>query len=280
MNSIFKAGFLIAIMATFFSLTAEARTPSLIADKVHNLPTPPITTRPVSERYVHIKPYVARNAKGQSIRASAYIIDIYTGALGWESPKPLQVPPFYFSIPKTLHGQFALYYTQEFGWVVVPSNWVLVSAGVGADGGGNLAFVEPDTSSESKSGEHGWMIINFSLGNLVGFGEADGVIPGAHEAMLEGWPEFQKGPPPTLVPKPETMQYPNPCTAVFSYRIPNSPVVRAFVYFGPTIEPVWRDKSMSEIYLALPDSQSILANFILKTFRSYFECAVTTKSKT
>ncbi len=282
MNNAGKFWFVTVTVVVFASSMAGARTFSLIADRVHNLPTAPNPNQSVSGKYVHVKPYVAHDVGGHPINAPAYIIDIYTGALFWESPKPREVPPFSLPIPKTLHGRLALYYSKEFDWVVVPRSWALVSAGVGADGGGNLAFVEPNTPSELKSGMRGWMVMGFSLGNLIGFGETDGIIPGAHQAMLEGWPDtFQKGTSPTLVPKPETMRHLNPCTAIFSYRIPNYPIVRAVVYLGPTIEPWWRDKSMSEIYLALSNSQSALANFIFKTFRSHLEpCTTETKSKT
>lgn len=278
MNNTLKVGLLVTVTVIFFGLATGVRAASLIPDKVHSLPVAPIATQPVSEEYVHIKSYVAHDPLGHTISAPAYIVDIYTGALGWESPKPSEVPSFSIPIPKTLRGQFALYYSKEFGWVVVPRDWVLVSAGVGADGGGSLAFVERNTPSESKSGKRGWMAMGVSLGNLIGFGEADGIIPGAHQAMLEGWPGFQKGPSPTLVPKPETIHYLNSCTAVFSYRIPNSPIVRAVVYFGPSMEPAWQDKSMSEIYLALPNSKSPLANLIFKTFYSQLgPCTAATK---
>ncbi len=268
MNNAGKFWFVTVSVVVFASSMAGARTFSLIADRVHNLPTAPNPNQSVSGKYVHVKPYVAHDVGGHPINAPAYIIDIYTGALFWESPKPSEVPPFSFSIPRSLRGGIALYYSKKFGWVVVPRGWILASAGVGADGGGNLEFTAQDMQWRLKSGFPGWVMIEFSLGNLIGYGEADGIIPGAHQAMLEWWPEFQKGPPPTLVPQPKTMHHSNPCTAVFSYRIPKSPIVRAVVYFGPNTE---QDKYMTEIYLALPESQSALANLIIKTFRSRFE---------
>ncbi|MGH8321698.1 MAG: hypothetical protein ACRESX_08690 [Gammaproteobacteria bacterium] len=274
MKNAVKSGLLVATVVIFFGAISNASAYSLLADKVHNLPTVLTVNGSLSGKYVRIKPYVAHDAKGYPLSVPASIIDIYTGALFWDSPKPSKVPPFVLPIPEALRSQVALYYAEEFGWVVAPRNWMLVSAGIGADGGGHLAFEAPNVGGKPKLGERGWMMMELSLGNIGSYGEADGIIPGAHQTMLTLWPDtFQEGPPPQLIPKPDTVEYPNPCTAVLRYRIAHSQTVYAVVYLGPK---AWADV-MTEIYLAIPQTQSVLAVFIMKTLLSKLETCVPSK---
>ncbi len=232
---------------------------------VHVLPAPPVNLKPMPcSKECRIEPYIAHDSSGHALNIPARIVGLFTGALFWDSPNPSKVPAFTLAVPQNLRDRIAIYYAKPVGWMVVPRGWILATAGEGADGGTGFEFIAPRTSSAPKTGQLGWMLVGL-VPACVGcmYDEADGIIPGAHEAMIKLFPNLPEEPP-RLVPKPEFIEYPDPCTATFRYSLPQSPPVQALVYFGPYQEE--GDMFETNIYIAMPDSKSNLVDFIIKNF--------------
>lgn len=262
------------LIATAFLLyvsIAHAYVTPPITKNIHTLPKLPRNAIiPTGKRYFHILPYTAHDIAGRPLEEiTAHIVDIENGAGDWISPKPDTIAAFTTQIPKEIRGHIAIYYNNFTGWVIAPRNWILFSASMGVDGNSSYSFVAPGARANQISGKSGWMITGKTITWLIGAGNADGIIPGVHQAVMAQFPSLPRTPAPQLVPKPERIMYPNSCTAVFRYRTPNSPPVHAVVYFGPY--PGEGDIYGTYLYLALPNNQSGIADFILNNFRKQID---------
>jgi hypothetical protein len=197
----------------------------------------------------------------------ATLLDVMNGLGEWEAPRPEEAPAFTVPIPAALRSQIALFYSNVGGWMIVPRGWVVHSAGVGVNGNSGFTFVAP---TGAKDGWMGHRTAPACMGCM--YSEADGIIPGAHQGwvdlMTKGVADSKvptsQGPESLLVPTPDAITHPDACTAILRYRVPSSPPVHAFVYLG---HPGAADLIMSKLQVALPDTKSTLADFIIGIFQ-------------
>jgi hypothetical protein len=239
-----------------------------------NLEGPPTYAASVVGVDYRLHDFKALDGAGHPITdVPATLLDVMTGGGDWDAPKPDEVPAFTVAIPTAFRSQVALSYSAASGWVIVPRGWIVHGAAVGVDGTSGFTFVAP---TGAKDGWMGRRTAPACMGCM--YGGADGIIPGAHQRLVDLMttgladlkaPKSQE-PEPRLVPTPDAMTHPNACTALLRYHVPSSPPVRAFVYLG---RPGDGDLIMSNLYVALPDTKSTLADFVIRTFqKTYAVC--------
>ena len=248
--------------------TTHADTPAPTPIKTKELASAPSEYSSVAGTDYRLHPFKAKDAAGHPLTdVPANIVDVFNRVGEWDAPKYSEPPAIAYPIPADIRDQIQLFYASGPGWVVVPKGWAIHRAAEGADGNAVFSFLSP------KGREGGWLEIE-SIPACMGcmYSAADGIILGAH-AGLEGITE-DGAPEPTLVPKPESMTHPTACLAVFSYRVKPSLTVHAVVFLGHAEEPTETDEEGASLYIAMPDANAKLAEFIAGYFqRMHTDCA-------
>lgn len=245
--------YLIALSCAFLAISAHAN-----PTESNKLPGPPSAPKADDLKNFRLRPFIAKDSDGKPLTGiPANLVDVHSGMGNWDAVKQERVRPFIPSIPPELRDQIQLFYADnDIGWMMVPRDWKLWDAALGADGTSWFTFVAPTGPKD------GWM----AMGEVPGcFGcmymDADGLIPAAHQILVDGGLADPGTEAAKLVPTPDSLSNPNPCTAVLHYHQPRSPAVRAIFYVGaPDPEA---DATERSIYLALPDPKAKLADLIM-----------------
>jgi len=228
---------------------------------LNQLPGPPLGPNSKELKNFRLRHFVAKNSAGKPLtEIPATLIDIYSGMSEWDMADATKVPFFMANIPADLLGQLQIFYKDNgIGWIVVPRGWKILRAVEGANGNEWYTFVAPTGSKD------GWMITGDVPGCLgCMYFDADGLIPGAHQALIDAKIADAGSPVAKVIPTPITISHPNDCTAVFSYHKTHSPQVSAVVFVGTPAGG--GDPSESSLYLALPSNQSRVSDFIMHNF--------------
>ncbi|MGH8126945.1 MAG: hypothetical protein ACRETC_01065 [Gammaproteobacteria bacterium] len=227
------------------------------APVVRHLMVHPNETRSVRGKDFRLHKIQAKDASGAIIKVPAKAVDIHTGVPSWDDVDIHKVLPFTSSLPEKIRHKVSLFYSNSFGWVVVPHGWLLWSAGVGGDGGAGITFRAP------TGWAGGWMEIESDpVCEWCIWYVTNGLVPVAFKLVGK---DYQRDTPPVskLVPKPELLKYPNPCMAILQYKPPKSPLtIRAVVQLNDH-----KDLWASALYLALPDKKQALADYLINRYR-------------
>jgi hypothetical protein len=222
---------------------------------------PPLGSNSKELKNFRLRHFVAKNPAGESLTAiPATLIDIFSGMGEWDTTDATKVPFFMADVPPDLYGQLQIFYMEYGpGWMVVPRSWKVLRAVEGVDGTEWFTFAAPTGS------KNGWMITGYvpaCLGCM--YEDADGLIAGAHQALIGLTIAKAGSSAARVVPTPMTISHPNDCTAVFTYHEPHSPQINAVVYVGtPAAGGDPRERSL---YLALPGGKSKISDFIVHNF--------------
>ena len=196
---------------------------------------------------------------------SAWQVRLTQDGTGEQPPwPPAGAPPAFISkIPAEFRGKVALFQGDDFmRWTVVPKGWHVKHAVEGADGTSGITFVAPGGAS------HGWLTIGNASANMTNIlSGGEGLFPSAHR-RFDGFFHFHT-PSMILVPKPDSLTYPNQCTARLTYRSGNLAVkgLQLWQPMGLYHTRPYHDPYFIGIYVALPKRDAALQNFLLDAFR-------------
>ncbi|MFC5742464.1 DUF4850 domain-containing protein [Dyella tabacisoli] len=250
------AGLLLAIGLNSASASA--------AENIHQLAGAPSRFSSVEGRDYRLVAAHPKDASGQVLTdIPAWRIDVRDSEGEWEENSDAKLPAWQPSIPAALRPHITLMHANAVGWIIVPRGWRVQRAVVGDDGNAIFNFIAPAGAAT------GWLTLE-EIPACMGcmYSAADGILPDAHklhDALME-----TSTPKPTLSPKPDSLSYPNRCTARLAYRPAQSPAVQAVLMLDQRSDP-----NFSAIYAALPGDQVALTNFILATHRTaHTDCAL------
>ncbi|HKT31195.1 MAG TPA: DUF4850 domain-containing protein [Gammaproteobacteria bacterium] len=250
-----KVGWVMLLFGLMTAAWADSTPPNV-------LPGPPSVPSEASLKNFHLHDFVARDATGQPLtNMPAALIDILSGTGDWDTTNPSKVPALIIDIPTDLREQLQIFYKDNgVGWVIVPRGWKVWRAVEGVDGNEWFTFVSPAGPND------GWMITG-DVPACIGcmYSDADGLIPGAHQVLIDFKIADAGTSPARIVPTPASISHPNDCTAVLTYHKAQSPPVRAVVFVG--IPAAGGDPSEVALYLALPAGMSKVAEFIADNFK-------------
>ena len=232
------------------------------ATALHAEPQQRALTEPPS-RYVsrqgedfRLVPAHPRDGAGRAVAGlPASLIEVKDQEGEWETLRDADTLPFTVSLPDDIRRRTQLFYASATGWLVVPRGWKPLRTAVGVDGNTVFSFVAPQGAAA------GWLTWTFypaCLGCI--YEAAQGLFPGAHK-QLDALMETHT-PEPDVEPKPDLLEHVDRCTVRLAYRLPAPPAVRSIVVFDQSGDPFYREFSV-----ALPSSQSTLADFLLASFQ-------------
>ena len=244
------------------SAKPEPSAPAAAPNNTRELPSALSGETSVVGKDYRLHAVTAEDSAGHPLNdVPASIVDVFTGAGEWDSPKYSEAPAIEGSVPADMQAQIQLFYAAGSGWMLVPRGWILRRAAVGADGSAAFEF------APANPGAAGWEGID-TAGACMGcmYADGDGIVPGAHarleEIVDDGEPE------PKLHPTPDSMTHPTECMTVFRYRIKSELTVHAVVFLGHHEEESETDEEATTQYLAMPDKDSKLAEFITSYFQN------------
>lgn len=260
-----------ALVAGVFALLAitlgasakpDSSAPAAAPNNTRELPSALSGETSVVGKDYRLHAVTAKDSAGHPLNdVPANTVDVYTGAGGWDSPKYSEVPAIVEAVPADMRAQIQLFYAAGSGWMLVPRGWILRRAAVGADGSSAFEF------APGNPGVAGWEAFD-TAGACMGcmYADGDGIIPGAHarleEIVDDGAPE------PKLHPAPDSMTHPTQCMTVFRYHIKSELTAHAVVFLGHHEEESETDEEAMTQYLAMPDKDSKLAEFITSYFQN------------
>jgi hypothetical protein len=228
---------------------------------VHQLPTTEsvINWHPSVEFKFKVRPATAQDLVGESANSiPVWQIEVLTGTGDWDKGSPTAPPEFVLKSAAALRDQVALFKGSAFdGWLAIPRNWRVQYAAEGADGSGGVTFVAPGGA------RRGWIaygVIPACVGCILG--SADGLFPDAHrlyDAFLG-----TITPPETLSPKPDSLTFPDRCTALITYRSAGL-VVESINFWLPPL-PGGPDPYSTGIFVALPAKDAVLQDYLITAF--------------
>lgn len=181
---------------------------------------------------------------------------VFDGTGSWDNGSPAPLPKFVMDSALALRGRIALFKAAD-GWVVVPRGWHVQSAAEGAVPDWGVTFVAPGGP------RRGWMATGGSYDISGILSGAEGLFPSAHrryDAL-----EHVQTPGVRLTPRPDSLTYPNPCTAALSYRSGDL-VVKAVELWQPLDTPQHPSYSTG-ISIALPQDEAALQGYLIAAFR-------------
>ena len=215
-----------------------------------------------------LRDFTAKDAAGKPLGMPAQVIEMSYGDGEWTSLDSKDIPAFTDELPEEMRSRLQLFYTPGLGWVLVPRGWKVQRAAEGEDTTGRFTFVAPTGAKD------GWLITDVvpaCMGCM--YMDTDGLLPSSHQRLIDMDIAEPGSKPAQVIPTPDSMSHPNPCTAVFSYHKPPSPPVQAVVFLGE--ETPDSDAGEQTLYLALPEKDSKLAEFLITRFRQHVtSCAV------
>lgn len=256
------AGALVLLaIAPWAVLADQASSSKVVLSNFRNLPIALNKHPSIAGKDYRLHAVIAQDSAGHPLSdVPAEIIEVYTGALNWNSPRYSKLPPI-DSLTADSRAQLQLFYAAGIGWMLVPRGWTVHRAAEGADGSDVYEF------TPSTPGMPGWEAYS-SAGGCVGciYSMADGIIPGAHDKLEEIIEDGAKEP--KLYPVPDSVTHPTPCMAMFSYRIKPPLIVHAAVFLGHAEEVSETDEEALALYAALPDTNNKLAEFVVAYFQN------------
>ncbi|WP_243040390.1 DUF4850 domain-containing protein [Dyella sedimenti] len=190
------------------------------------------------------------------------LIDVRAGSGDWVRVDAARLPPLpagWSAAKEPPHW----FYADTAGWMPVPAGWRVQRAVIGADGNAIYTFTAPEGASA------GWVtytVIPACVGCMLD--EAAGLLPGAGErlAALNDQPVINLG---QTNPVMSWQSRPDECTALFRYRM-GGLTVRAAVLSSVPIADGKGDLSLADVYAALPERETGLADFLVGHFQQAF----------
>ncbi|WP_266169173.1 DUF4850 domain-containing protein [Dyella subtropica] len=246
------------LIAIITLLVAAGSTAASAGDSRRSLTGPPVRYTSVQGTDYRLVPAHPRDAAGKPVGLPATRINIQDQEGEWEVARDADLPAFTASIPPALRDQVQLFYASATGWLVMPRGWHVQRTAVGADGNTIFSFVAPEGA---HAGWLSWELYPACLGCI--YEAAQGLFPGAHK-QLDTLMETST-PEPALDPTPEKLERLDRCTVRLTYALPKSPAVRSLSVFDQSGDPVYR-----ELSIALPASQSALADYLLSSYKDEY----------
>lgn len=229
------------------------------------LPAPPQGSASVLDTDYRLHGITAKDAAGHAIAdVPATLMGILDDKADWDDSALEDLSAFPVAIPDALRSQVTLFYNKHTHWFVVPRGWAVDYTLEGSKGILAITFTAPTGAKD------GWMRLYsvYDASACVGcmYGDADGILPRAHETLDKM--DQKRTPEPILMPQPQSLTRMNTCTAVLRYQPPASPPASGVVHLQAD------DSEFADLYVALPDSQSALSNYITDEFlKTHSECS-------
>lgn len=233
------------------------------ATQVHELPTGQDISVQLSSGYkdFRLHAFHAKNTAGEILNIPAFLIDIRSGAGGWDSPDPTNVLPFTEVLSAVENNRVQLFYNgnrddSSIGWLVVPRGWQLGAAAIGGDGSALVQF-------RAAQGRHsGWMVLTEQVGCAGCMPEVVaglGIRAAAHAFPANTFFPLDA----ELLPKPIAIVHPDACTALVTYQAGNlitQGVIILYTGNGGLAE------GTASLYIGLPGGDADLGKFIVNAF--------------
>lgn len=249
------------VAGVLLTVCVAARASGFTWPTVHDLPTTKSVldwNPPVAFKF-NVRQATASDLAGQSTHGMpAWQIDVLSGTHDWDRGVPTPPPEFVLKSTTVQRDKVALFKSSIFdGWLAVPRGWRVQSAAEGFDGSGGITFVAPGGA------RRGWMAYGVTpacVGCILG--GADGLFPGAHRR----WDDFlgTQTPRETLSPKPDSLAYPDRCTALVTYRS-GGLVVKAVYFWLPPLSG-GPDPYSTGLSVALPAEDASLQDYLITAF--------------
>ena len=251
----FVSLFVVAITALFGGLSAFALHAT---DGIRDLRSPPQLQSSAGTDYaLRVAPFGG---------LTVTLIDVHAGAGDWIKPDANKLPPLPPAGPASSKGpSMQWFYGDAVGWMPVPSGWHVQRAVIGADGNTLYTFAAPDGASA------GWVtyaVIPACESCILQ--SAAGLLPGAGErlATMNQQPAINLG---QTNPVMSWQSRPDDCSLLFRYRT-GSFTVRAAVLSSVSMamDDTKGDLSLADVYVALPERQAALADYMVGRFQQAF----------
>lgn len=242
-------------------LPAVASEPAVHWPTVHQLPTTESVANwhPPAAFKFKVRRATAADLAGRSTDGiPAWQIEVLTGTGDWDRGSPTPPPEFVLRSAADVRDRIALFKGSIFdGWLTVPRGWRVQDASEGVDGSGGVTFV---ASGGVRDGWIAYGVIPACVGCILG--DADGLFPDAHRR----WDAFlgTRTPTETLSPKPDSLTYPDRCTALVTYRS-GGLVVESIQFWLPPL-PGGPDPYSTGMTVALPADETVLRDYLVTAF--------------
>lgn len=194
------------------------------------------------------------------------LIDVHSGSGDWIKADVSKLPPLPAApLASSKESPVQWFYGDSVGWMPVPAGWRVQRAAIGADGNTIYTFTAPDGASA------GWLsytVIPACESCILQ--AAAGLLPGAGErlASTNQQPVINLG---QTHPVMSWQSRPDDCSLLFRYRT-GTLTVRAAVLgsVSMAMDDTKGDLSLADVYAALPDRQSALADYLVGHFQQAF----------
>lgn len=246
--------FVVAAMALLWGLC----TPALrAADGVRELRNAPQMQSSAGTDYVlHTAPF------GDLVIT---LIDVHSGTGDWIKTDAAKLPPLPDARPTSSREPLQWFYGDTVGWMPVPAGWRVQRATMGGDGNAIYSFTAP----EGVAG--GWLTYTVipACESCI-LEAAAGLLPGAGERLVSTnqQPVVNLG---QTHPVMSWQSRPDDCSLLFRYRS-GALTVRAAVLSSVSMamDDTKGDLALADVYAALPERQSSLADYLVNHFQQAF----------
>lgn len=257
-----------ALLLSYFFILLGMNT--ALAEQVNSLPGPYFigNDHSVKGKDFKIGKVQPHDVSGKTLKIPASLVDVHTGSDSWIKPNPASVPAFTVSLPQTVINKAQLFYTGDSeitlagGWILVPRHWTVASTHVAVTGDSSIEFVSP------LGYKYGELLVDREISDKPGMIEgAAGLIPDVGKAFKGTYQLFNyldlPRPNVHLDPKPISIAHPNPCAAVYTYKL-SGRTIHAATFLGE--DQNGDPEFLSDIYFVLPPKYIGLGRYIIRTF--------------
>lgn len=257
----------VLLLSCFFILVSLN---TALAEQVNSLPGPYLigNDHSVKGKDFKIRKFQPHDVSGKILKIPASLVDVHTGSDSWIKPNPASVPAFAASLPQAVLNRMQLFYTGDSentlagGWILVPRHWTVAATHVAVTGDSAIGFV-------SHLGyKYGELLVDREISDKSEMIEtAAGLIPDVGKAFKQTYQLYYyldlPRPNVHLDPKPIFITHPNPCAAIYTYKI-SGRTIHAATFLGE--DQNGDPEFLSDIYFVLPPKYTGLGRYIIRTF--------------